>query len=643
MEKLRMTSPDLTDANITKLAELFPTVVTETLDEDGKLKRAIDFDLLRQELSDHIVEGPQERYQLEWPGKRAAAFTANAPIAKTLRPVREESVDFDTTKNLFIEGDNLDALKLLQESYLGKVKLIYIDPPYNTGNDFIYEDDFAESSEEYLARSGQRSDSGERLVANPESNGRFHSDWLSMMYPRLRLSRNLLSDDGLFVASIDENEVSNLRALCDEVFGAANFVFQIAVLSNPKGRNQDKYVARCHEYLVGYSRQRLPKGAVSVPRPTSEIEKNFRLRDDRGAYRELELRNTHREFGRFNRPNLYYPFFVDAVGTVSLNEVPGSTTVLPNWDDGFEGCWTWSAAKSQEQIDELVGKQVGGNWKVYRKAYAIGEDGVSMKQVKSLWAERQFHTEVGQADFGELFGNREKLFQAPKPVDLVRQVIMMGAAEDSIILDFFAGSGTTAHAVLEANAEDGGSRRFILVQLDEETDPLSEAAKAGYRTISQLSRERVRRAAQAVDFGEQASASIDRGFRALRVDSTNMIDVACSPDDLVQASLSGFANSVKEGRGEEDLLFQVLLEAGLEITEPVSAETLAGQRYWTFAGDALMACFADEVTDVVVRTIAVRRPLRAVFKDSGFANDSARINAEQIFRELSPETEVRTI
>lgn len=643
MEKLRMTSPDLTEANIDKLAELFPTVVTETLDADGNPERAVDFDLLRQELSDHIVEGPQERYRLDWPGKRAAAFAANAPIAKTLRPVREESVDFDTTKNLFIEGDNLDALKLLQESYLGKVKLIYIDPPYNTGNDFIYEDSFEETNADYLARSGQILESGERLVANPESNGRYHSDWLSMMYPRLKLARNLLSDSGLIVMSIDENEVSNLRELLDEVFGGSNFVFQIAVLSNPKGRNQDKYVARCHEYLIGYSRTLLPKGAVNIPRSQAEIQKNFRLRDERGAYRELELRNTHREFGKFNRPNLFYPLFVSEKGVVSTEDFPGATRVMPIWDDGFEGCWTWSLAKSKEQVDELVGKRVNGSWKIYRKAYAVSDEGDSLKQVKSIWIDREFHTEVGQANFSDLFDNREKLFQAPKPVSLVRQVISMGSDRDSIILDFFAGSGTTAQAVFEANAEDAGRRRFILVQLDERIDQLSDAAKAGYSTISQLSRERVRRAAMNLNSESTPGADIDGGFRALRIDTTNMNNVSREPDETDQLALDELEPSVKSDRTDEDLLFQVLLDWGLELTVPIVKETIAGHEVFDVEDGALIACFDNSLGSEVVHEIARRNPVRAVFRDEGFESDAQRINVEQVFREVSPSTDVKAI
>ena len=469
-----MHSPDLSQDNIAKIRALFPDCVTEAADDQGTVRLAIDFDQLRQQLSDHIVEGPQERYRLDWPGKREALLTANAPIAKTLRPAREESVEFDTTQNLFIEGDNLDALKLLQESYLGKVKLIYIDPPYNTGNDFIYDDDFAESAEQFLSRSNQSDTQGGRLVANPDSNGRFHSDWLSMIYARLKLARNLLSDDGIIMMSIDENEIDNLKKISDQVFGEDNNVFHITLLCNPKGRSQDKYVANCHEFIVAYSKSSLPKGSVNVPREEDEIEKTYTLKDGRGRYRELELRNTHREFGKFNRPSLFFPIFVRDDGSTSLTQEAGASPILPIWEDGFEGCWTWGQDKAQRQIDELVGRRIKGEWKIFRKNYAEGEDGEATKQVKSIWLDKKFHTEKGQASFNELFETREKIFQSPKSVETIRELILMGCGKSDIILDFFAGSGTTAHAALTQNAIDGGNRRFVLSR-----EPINGIPKAG--------------------------------------------------------------------------------------------------------------------------------------------------------------------
>ena len=682
-DKLKLHSPDFTKANIAKLAELFPNCVTEIKDELGRMKDemggensslslhpssfqkepsslryAIDFDLLKQELSTAIVEGPQERYQLNWPGKREALLTANAPIAKTLKPCRAESVDFDTTQNLYIEGDNLDALKLLQETYLGKVKMIYIDPPYNTGNDFIYDDDFAENSEAYFERSNQKDEVGNRLVANNESNGRFHSDWLSMMYSRLKLARNLLKDDGVIFISIDENELINLRKILDEVFGKNNLLFQITLLCNPKGRSQDKFVANCHEYLVGYSWQPLNKGDINVPKDDEEIEKNYKLYDKRGRYRELELRNTHREFGKHNRRNLYYPFFVNNSGEVLLEETLGYESIYPNWDDGFEGCWTWGIDKAHQQLNEIIAKEVKGNWKIYRKNYAIDEDGEASKQVKSIWTEKQFHTEKGQAVFNDLFDTKDKIFQSPKSVDMLRQLLQMGTSKNSLILDFFSGSSTTAHAVMQLNSEDGGNRKFIMVQLPEVCDPKSEAYKAGYKTIAEIGKERIRRAGQKIkaEFGrlkdelgnENSSlnlhpSSLDTGFRVLKVDSSNMKDVYYTPDKLMQGDLEQFTDNILDDRTPEDLLFQVLLDWGVDLTLPITQEIIAGYTVLFVDDNALAACFDADINEAFVKELAARHPMRVVFRDAGFASDSVKINIEQIFKLISPATEIKVI
>ncbi len=646
MEKMKMHSPNFTQENIARIRELFPSCVTEVQGEDGKPRLAVDFDQLRQELSESIVEGPQERYHLNWPGKREALLTANAPIARTLRPCREESVDFDTTKNLFIEGDNLEALKLLQETYLGKVKLIYIDPPYNTGNDFVYEDDFAENADEFLKRSNQIDKLGNRLVANTEANGRFHSDWLDMIYPRLKLSRNLLADDGVIVASIDENEIVNLRKIFDEIFGENNLLFQITLLCNPKGRSQDKFVANCHEYLVGYSKQQLNKGDINIPKDDEEIANNYKLVDKRGRYRELELRNTHREFGKHNRKNLYYPFFVNISGEISLDEVPGSVAVYPDWDDGFEGCWTWGQDKARQQIDELVAKEIKGSWKIYRKNYAEGDDGEATKQVKSIWTEKQFHTEKGQAVFNDLFQTKNKIFQSPKSVDTIRQLLLMGSTKNSIVVDFFAGSSTTAHAVLQQNAEDGGSRKFIMVQLPEPCDESSEALKAGYKTIAEISKERIRRAGQKVLEGEYHEGwNKDIGFRVLKVDSSNMADVYYRPDAIEQGQLKIFTDNIKSDRKPEDLLFQVLLDWGVDLSLPIRKETVQGKTVF-FVNESpydLVACFDTGVNEDLVKELARFEPLRVVFRDTGFVSDAVKINVEQIFKQMSPGTEVKSI
>jgi adenine-specific DNA-methyltransferase len=621
-----MTSPDMTEANIDRLAELFPNVITETLDADGKPKKAIDFDLLRQELSAHVVEGPQERYRLDWPGKREAAFAANAPIAKTLRPIREESVDFDTTKNLFIEGDNLEALKLLQESYLGKIKLIYIDPPYNTGNDFIYNDDYAETSHEYLVRSGQADGHGTRLVANTESNGRFHSDWLSMMLPRLKLARNLLTSDGLIFISIDEGEVAGLKLLCDEVFGTDNFLEQIAWKNKYNAGALSRGISNVHEYVLVYSRS--PISSLAAPLD-DEQRSAYRLQDDnfatRGGYVTQPLATRSKD----PRPNLVYPI-----------EWNGRDV----WPDKQ---WLWSRERVEEALSrgEVVFSETRGKVSVRAKQYLRDENGVERlgKPVSVLIGP---YNQSGTRDLEDLF--ETKVFDFPKPVDLIKYfaafVVNGNRDKDFIVLDFFAGAGSSAHAILKLNAEDGGNRSYIAVQLPEPCPSNSEAALAGYATIAELSRERIRRAGRKVaeDAGLVGDA-IDVGFRTLRVDATNMADVLRTPDDTGQHALTELENSVKPDRSGEDLLFQVLLDWGLELSMPITVEKVEGHDVFVVEDGALIACFDSELSPQLVRVIAKREPLRAVFRDSGFASDDARINAEQIFREISPATDVKAI
>ena len=643
MDKMKMHSPDLSQQNVEKLKELFPNCVTESRDENGKLISSIDFDLLKQELSDHVVEDPQERYRIDWPGKHQAMFIANAPIAKTLRPARKESVDFDTTKNLFIEGDNLDALKLMQESYLGKVKMIYIDPPYNTGNDLmVYNDDFAEDARSYLERSNQVDEEGNRLDTNNDTNGRFHSDWLSMMYPRLKLARNLLSDDGVIFISVDDNEQDNLNRLCDEVFGEKNQLFMITVLCNPKGRSQDKFIANCHEYIIGYSKRTMSKGSLNINKDIHEINNNYKNIDYKGKYRNLELRNTHREFGKHNRSNLYYPFYVNEVGKINLCKVADSEAVYPIWDDGFEGCWTWSIEKSNDQIEDLVAKKIKGKWKIYRKSYAFDDNGVSSKQVKSIWLNKEFYTEKGQKIFNSLFYTKYKLFQSPKSIDTIKQLIKMSNSFDSPILDFFAGSGTTAHAVMQLNAEDGGKRQCISVQLPVLTKEDSDTYKAGYKNVAELSKERIRRAGKKIK-EENPDADVDIGFRVLKVDTSNMEDVYYFPDEVDQADLLTRVDNIKPDRTAEDLLFQVLLDWGVDLTLPIVEREIYGKTVYFVDENALVACFDEGIDETFINEVAEIKPLRVVFRDSGFASDAVKINVTQIFKLMSPDTDIRTI
>lgn len=609
VDKLKMHSPDLTQGNIARLAELFPMVVTEVLDADGNPVRAVDFDALRQELCDHVVEGPHERYQLAWPGKRASAFAANAPIAKTLRPVREESVDFDTTKNLFIEGDNLDALKLLQESYLGKVKLIYIDPPYNTGNDFVYEDDFAESTADYLERSGQTSIAGDRLAANPDSAGRYHSDWLSMMYPRLKLARNLLTEDGLIFISIDSHELHNLIKICDEIFGPGSHKNTIAVrrgIKNVQAQFEDvSALSQGHEYVLLYARSasvRLPKLSLA------------HLESRPGKW-DTFWRGT-------DRPTMRYDLF-------------GSTPA--------SGQWRWEEGRTEEAVL---------NYETYLTHHAdrVGLDDYFLDHLTATNVKLNFVrlNDAGVVQYyvppsgGKLLsdnwmdltlaGNETEEFDTEKSLSLLARIIGWATGDGDLVMDFFAGSGTTGHAVYSVNAVDGGHRRFILVQLPERI-----ARRAG-TSIASITRNRLKTAGATF-----AALGADTGLRALHVDSTNMLETSFLVDDLAQASLAEAVESVKPDRSNEDLLFQVLLDWALDLSEPIEIDKIDGLEVLSVAGSALIACFDDHISDGVVRGIAGRHPLRAVFKDSSFANDAARINAEQVFREISPETEVRAI
>jgi len=647
MNKLKMHTPNQADENFRKLAALFPNAVTETIDEaTGEVVRAIDKDVLMQEISVRVVEGREERYQFTWPEKKKAMLAANAPIAATLRPVRADSVGRDGTpggwdsQNLYIEGDNLDVLKLLQETYLGKIKMIYIDPPYNTGNDFVYEDDFAEEADEYLARSGQFDEQGNRLEQNTESNGRFHTDWLNMIYPRLRIAKSLMTDDGIIVISIDENEIDNMKKVCTEVFGPGHLVAQITLLCNPKGRSQDKYVANCHEYVLIYSKTILPGGSVSIPKTKDEIQEDYSLFDEKGnPYRELELRNTHRDFGKFNRPKLWYPIYIRSDGSASLENEPGTIEVYPFWDDGFEGCWTWGKEKAQKEIHLLVGKMVFDKMKVYRKAYAFEDGEAPLKQVKSIWTDKAFFTEKGQAVVNALFQTKEKLFQAPKSIWMIRQCLLMAQEKDCIVLDFFSGSATTAHATMQLNAEDGGHRRFIMVQLPEKTDEKSEAFKAGFRTICEIGKERIRLAGRKIKEESGLTApDLDIGFRVLRLDSSNMQDVYYNPTEVVQSLLDLTTDNIKPDRTPEDLLFQVMLDLGVELSSAIKETVVDGKKVFDVANGFLLACFDTGVTTETVTAIAKKKPYYAVFRDSSMANDSVATNFDQIFETYSPQT-----
>src|SRR5690625_3053957 len=618
MDNLKMHSPNLTEDNIARIREMFPGCVTEAKGEDGSVKLAVDFDQLRQELSDVVVEGPQERYHLNWPGKREALLTANAPSAKTLRPVREESVDFDTTKNLFIEGDNLDALKLLQETYLGKVKLIYIDPPYNTGNDFIYEDDVAEDAGEYLRRSNQVDDEGNRLAANTSANGRFHSDWLSMIYPRLKLARNLLADDGLIFISIDSHEVHNLRKLCDEVFGEGSHKNTIAVrrgIKNVQAQFDDlSSLSQGHEYVLLYSKNsevRLPKLSLAHEDKKPGKWDTFWRGTDRPTMR-YELLGVHPESGQ----------------------------------------WRWERSRSLEAVDN------------YNKYLAQAESGLSLDDyfIDHLTSTNVKLNFVRKNDEGTiqyyvppsegkllsdnwmditLSGNETQEFDTEKSVTLLQRIVEWACDKNGIVLDFFAGSGTTAHATMAVNGNDGGERKFIMVQLPEQCSEDSVAFKAGYKTISDITKNRIRRASESFVGGN----SPDVGFRVLKIDTSNMADVYYAPDAVSQDDWLEAVKNIKPDRTAEDLLFQVMLDWGVDLALPIDKKIIQGKDVFFVDGDALAACFDAHggIDEAFVKELAKHKPLRVVFRDAGFKGDDVKINVEQIFKLLSPGTEVKSI
>lgn len=627
MEKLKMHSPNFTQDNIARIRELFPGCVTEVKGDDGSVKLAVDFDLLRQELAESIVEGPQERYHLNWPGKRESLLVANAPIAKTLRPCREESVDFDTTKNLFIEGDNLDALKLLQETYLGKVKMIYIDPPYNTGNDFVYRDDFAEDTKSFLARSNQVDDSGARLVANVDTNGRFHSDWLSMIYPRIKLSRNLLSDDGVIFISADDNEVANLVRLCDEVFGEDNFVANF-VWEKRTNRENRKVVSSRHDYVVCYAKCQAPgvRALKQLPMSAKALA-NYKNPDNdpRGLWKS-DPATAQAGHGTKDQ------FYVLTAPNGKKHELESGR------------CWLYTEKVMKKEIaDGKIWFGKDGNGVPRVKTYLEAKErGLTPESI--LFAEDVGTNESAKNLLKELFSGKS-VFDTPKPVGLIQTLIQL-ACDDGIILDFFAGSATTAEATLELNAADGKSRRFVLVQLPEVLGRESEASKAGYRTISDIALDRIRLSGWQVKERETNEAwNRDVGVRVFRLDTSNMADVYYAPDAMNKDNLDLFVDNIKSDRTAEDLLFQVMLDWGVDLTLPIAKQAVQDKDVFFVDDNALAACFDAHggVDEAFVKELAKRQPLRVVFRDAGFKDSAVKINVEQIFKLLSPATEVKCI
>ena len=626
MDKLKMHSLDGVARNIELIGNLFPNAVTEVI-RDGKVERAIDFDVLRQELSDCIVEGREERYQFTWPDKKKAMLAANAPITATLRPVVEDSVGRDGTpggfdsENLYIEGDNLEVLKLLQETYLGKVKMIYIDPPYNTGNDFVYEDDFAQSTGEYMENSGQYDEAGNRMVTNTESNGRFHTDWLNMIYPRLRIAKDLLAEDGVIFISIDDNESGNLRKICDDIFGELNFISDIAWRRRTNQPNdKSKMIAKVAENILVYA-------------------KNLVFLSDRKAFHGVPLSDERK--AEYKNPDN------DPRGPWSTNPWKaavgrGGTKYSITTPKGITYTETWYGTK--ETFESLLSeKRVhwtdNGAGFPRIKIYLKDAEKEGQAAINFFTHEKYGSNQEGSSEVEQLLG-RKGMFDNPKPTKLLRSLTQVASDEESIILDFFSGSATTAHAVMQLNAEDGGHRKFIMVQLPESCDDKSEAYKAGYPNICEIGKERIRRVGRKIkeEAGLTAPTDLDIGFRCLRLDESNMKPVYYTPDAVTQQKLFSMVDNVKPDRTPEDLLFQVMLDLGVLLSSPIEVTEIAGKKVFNVADGFLLACFDHDVTDETVKAIAQMKPYYAVFRDSSMASDSVATNFDQIFETYSPDT-----
>ena len=640
MEHLNMQSMDKVAANVAKIRELFPNCVTERINSEGKLEHAIDFDMLKQELSDHVVDGLQERYQFTWPDKRKAILADNAPINKTLRPCREESVDFDNTENLYIEGDNLEVLKLLRENYLGEVKMIYIDPPYNTGNDFVYNDDFKQSANEYIENSGQLDEEGNRLVANTESNGRFHTDWLNMIYPRLKVAKDLLSEDGVIFISIDDNEVKNMISVCNEIFGEENLVANIPWQSRASIQNDTDFSVN-HEYIAVYAKVRrqanrrlkesnykewMKKDSfVCKPLPVDKSRFSNPDNDPRGSWKAdpFDAPNV--------RPNLTYEI---------TNPNTGEKHLPPRGR-----CWRTDARKFASALaDNRIIFGVNGLGRPQLKVFY--EEKKMFGSIDNSWfsADRIGTTTNGTQEVMMMFDNI-KLFDTPKPTTLLNKLLYLSNLEkNSLILDFFSGSATTAHAVMQLNAEDGGKRKFIMVQLQEECAENSEAYKAGYKNICEIGKERIRRAGKKIkEENPLTTQDLDIGFRVLKCDSSNMEDVYFTPKEYMDKQQNLFVDNIKADRSDEDLLFDAMLKLDTPLSSKIEKISIAGKTVYNVAQGHLMACFDKNVTDEVITAIAKELPSYFVMRDSSQADDSVAINFEQIFNTYSPQTVRRVL
>ncbi|MTB58871.1 site-specific DNA-methyltransferase [Streptococcus uberis] len=637
VEKLQLLSKDWTSDHVAKIAELFPQVITESQDKHGRLRKAIDFDKLKDILSFDLAEG-RETYEFTWVGKRDAMAEAGRPTTKTLRPDLAESVNFDESENVFITGDNLEVLKILQESYLNKIDMIYIDPPYNTGKDFVYSDKFQMSQEEMDEATESLDETGKRLVKNEKSNARYHSDWLNMMYPRLVLARNLLKDTGVIFISIDDNEQANLKALCEEVFGEGNFVALLPIINNLKGNNDQFAFSGTHEYCYVYCKNKELLKIFELYLDSKELE-SWET-DEFGIFKQgANLKSTGINAPREKRPNLFFPLYVNQE-KVRLEPFEESVEIYPI-TNGKEMSWRWSKEKFSRESYNLIVKEQNGEYSIYKKQRNSDSERPT-KKPKSTFMKPEYSSGNGSSLMKKLF--QDKVFDFPKSLQLIIDFLTIGTRGDAIILDFFAGSATTADAVMQLNTEDGGNRKYILCTLDEAVADKSVAKEAGYDTIDQISRERIRRAADKIRTENPEKAqNLDFGFKAFKLATSNFKDVYQSPEQYQQVNLLDNISNIKDDRNDLDLLFQVMLTWGMELSLSVKKEQLTQSVIYNVAENALIACFAEDITEDVIRQIAQKEPLRAVFKDSSFANSADKINLSQIFKEVSPMTKVKVI
>jgi len=649
-DKLKMHTPNKADENYAKLAALFPNAVTEIKDEHGDIIRAIDKDVLMQEISATVVDGNEERYQFTWPDKKKSVLLANAPINKTLRPCKEESVDFDTTENLYIEGDNLEVLKLLQETYLEKIDVIYIDPPYNTGMSLIYHNDFFEDTLEYVReKSNQYDEYGNRLFYNTESNGRFHTDWLNMIYPRLKIAKDLLKEDGILVLTIDDYEVNTVTTVLNEIFGESNHLATVVIKNNPSGRSTVKGFSINHEYALFYSKSDL--ATLGRMKHTDAQKARYKEKDVNGFFEWENFRKNGTDSDRKDRPKQYYPLVLnkttnklrvpnitwndekrayDFLDTLADNEI----ILYPNNPAGIEKVWKYGIERTKTIIDEILVKDTDKGYEIYRKKY-INDEG----SLPHTWWDKPEYSarDNGTRELTNIFGPN-KVFDFPKAPEAVRDALITANLKDGgLVLDFFSGSATTAHAVMKLNAEDGCKRNFIMVQLPEPTDEKSEANKVGYTTICEVGKERIRRAAKKIA-EENPEAKFDGGFRVLKCDSSNMKDVYYNPSEFEPSFLDTMEDNIKDDRTPEDLLFQVMLDLGVLLSSKIEETTIAGKKVFNVADNFLIACFDKDANDEVIKEIAKRKPYYFVMRDSSMANDSVATNFEQIFATFSPDT-----